>query len=86
MRRPSFTDHPASVGETYLEHMGVAAWFGWRMLGASLACFVHALLPFLFTRTGSRTVTELHDRMVRNRARHAAPVSEAAPAARSAAT
>ena len=86
MHRPSFTEHPASVGETYLEHMGVAAWFGWRMLAASFACFVHALLPFLFTRTGSRAVTELHERMVRNRARHAAPAPEAAPAAQPAAT
>lgn len=86
MRRPSFTEHPASVGESYLEHMSVAAWFGWRMLAASLACFVHALLPFLFTRTGSRAVTELHERMVRNRARHTAPPAEIAPAAGSAAT
>jgi hypothetical protein len=34
------------------------------------------LLPFLFVRTGSRAITELHDRMVVNRQRqaaHAAP-------------
>lgn len=69
MPTPSFTDHPASVGETYTEHMHTAAWFGWRMLLGSFACFVHALLPFLFTRTGSATVTQLHDRMVLNRVR-----------------
>ncbi|MFH5926089.1 DUF6356 family protein [Roseomonas xinghualingensis] len=69
MARPSFTEHPASVGETYVEHMHTAAWFGWRMLLGSLACFVHALLPFLFTRTGSATITQLHDRMVVNRVR-----------------
>ncbi|WP_424135585.1 DUF6356 family protein [Roseomonas chloroacetimidivorans] len=69
MARPSFTEHPASVGETYIEHMHTAAWFGWRMLLGSLACFVHALLPFLFTRTGSATITQLHDRMVVNRVR-----------------
>ncbi|WP_043836926.1 DUF6356 family protein [Muricoccus aerilatus] len=69
MPTPSFTDHPASVGETYTEHMHTAAWFGWRMLVGSLACFVHALLPFLFTRTGSTTIAQLHDRMVVNRVR-----------------
>ena len=31
-RVPSFTEHPASVGESYLEHMGVAFSFGGRML------------------------------------------------------
>ena len=69
MPTPSFTDHPASVGETYTEHMHTAAWFGWRMLLGALACFVHALLPFLFTRTGSATIAQLHDRMVVNRVR-----------------
>jgi hypothetical protein len=69
MSRPSFTEHPASVGETYLEHMSVASSFGWSMFWASLACFVHAIFPFLFVRTGSGTIIALHDRMVRNRAR-----------------
>jgi hypothetical protein len=40
------------------------------MMVASLACLVHALLPFLFERTGSRAITQLHDRMVTNRQRH----------------
>ena len=48
-----FTRHPASVGETYGEHMLVASSFGLKLLLAALACFVHALLPFLFERTGS---------------------------------
>ncbi|MFN3685669.1 DUF6356 family protein [Salinarimonas sp.] len=67
--RLSFTDHPRSVGETYLEHMGVALSFGVRLLGAGLACLVHAFLPFLFTKTGSRTIAVLHERMVTKRAR-----------------
>ncbi|MGP9822335.1 DUF6356 family protein [Salinarimonas sp. NSM] len=71
-RRLSFTDHPASVGETYLEHMGVAFSFGGRMLLAGLACLAHGVFPFLFTKTGSRAVTELHERMVANRVRHGA--------------
>ena len=71
-----FTDHPASVGETYLEHMGMAASFGTRMLLGSLACFVHALLPFLFVKTGSGLIDALHDEMVVNRRRRPLPVSD----------
>ena len=62
-----FTEHPQSVGESYHEHMGVAFSFGGRMVLAGLACLVHGLLPFLFVKTGSRTITVLHDRMVANR-------------------
>jgi hypothetical protein len=47
--------------------MGMAASFGWRMFTASLACFVHALFPFAFLRTGSNTISQLHARMVSNR-------------------
>ena len=67
MLRSYFTDHPASVDETYGEHMVVAGSFGVRLLGASLACFVHAIFPWLFEKTGSSIITELHDRMVTNR-------------------
>jgi hypothetical protein len=63
----AFTDHPASVGESYGEHMGRAVCFGSRMVLAGLACLVHGVLPFLFVRTGSRTITELNERMVHNR-------------------
>lgn len=67
MTRWSFTEHPASVGETYVEHMGTAFGFGLQMLGAGLACLIHGVLPFLFVKTGSSTVTKLHDRMVVHR-------------------
>ena len=68
-----FTEHPASVGETYGEHMTSAAGFGTRMILAGMACLVHAVLPFLFVRTGSRAITELNDRMVVNRQRVSRP-------------
>ena len=64
-----FTEHPESVGESYLEHMGVAAGFGGHLLVASMACFVHAVFPFLCTKTGSGIITKLHDRMVTSRNR-----------------
>lgn len=71
MARWSFGEHPAAVGETYVQHMGSAFGFGTRMMLGGLACLVHGLLPFLFTATGSRTIVLLHDRMIRNRSRAA---------------
>lgn len=65
--RSYFTDHPASVDETYSEHLAAAASFGVHMLLGSMVCFIHALLPFLFVKTGSRIITQLHDRMVAHR-------------------
>ena len=64
-----FTDHPATVGETYLQHMGSASFFGSRMILAGLACMLHGLLPFVFTKTGSHTIELLYQRMVTHRRR-----------------
>jgi hypothetical protein len=74
MTKFSFTEHPASVGETYFEHMGVASSFGIAMLGAGLACLVHAVLPFAFVKTGSDTITGLYRRMVSHRVGGTAPL------------
>jgi hypothetical protein len=74
-----FTDHPASFGESYVQHLGSASFFEGRMILAGLACMVHGLLPSLFVRTGSRTIELLHDRMVVNR--HRRPVGAAEQAA-----
>ena len=73
MPRLSFTEHPASVGETYSEHMASAWSFSARMAVGALACFIHGLFPFLFTRTGSGIIGELHNRMILNRSRQRAP-------------
>jgi hypothetical protein len=61
------TEHPTSVGETYAQHFAHAIGFGTRMVLAGVACILHGLLPFLFVRTGSRAVAQLHERMVINR-------------------
>jgi hypothetical protein len=55
-----FTAHPASVGETYGEHLRFAFGFGLRMLGGGIAAMIHALLPFVFITTASRTLDELN--------------------------
>jgi len=62
-----FTEHPASVGESYFAHLLRAAWFGSRLILAGGACLVHAIFPFLFVRTGSTAITELHTAMVTGR-------------------
>ncbi len=67
MFRKLFISHPQSVNESYLEHMGMASSFGWAMLKASCACFVHAIVPGLCERTGSTIIRDLHGRMVTNR-------------------
>ena len=66
-----FTEHPASVGETYFEHLRSATSFSGRMVLGAAACFLHGVFPFLCQKTGSRQITELHDRMVANRCKHA---------------
>ena len=64
-----FTEHPATVGETYGEHFVSAMGFSLAMLRAAFCCAVHAVLPFLFERTGSECISGLYDRMVTNRSR-----------------
>ena len=63
-----FTAHPASVGETYAEHLRFALAVGMRMTLGGLAAAVHAVLPFLFVSTASRALTELNA-MIENDAR-----------------
>ena len=64
-----FSDHPASVGETYVQHLVSASRFSFQMFGAGICCLIHGLLPFLFVKSGSNAVSRLHDRMVMNRDR-----------------
>lgn len=61
--RQHFTEHPASVGESYGEHFRVASHFSKELLVAGLACAVHAILPNFFRTTGSSKVRQLHSEM-----------------------
>ena len=71
--RRLFTAHPASVGESYFEHMRVALSFAVPLGKAAGAALVHAFLPFLCESTASRTVKELHARITLRRPRAPAP-------------
>ncbi|MGH6694637.1 DUF6356 family protein [Sphingopyxis sp.] len=68
MLRKLFTEHPATVGESYFRHFSEAASFSGAMLVGSIACLIHALVPGLCVRTGSGIIAKLHDRMIVNRA------------------
>ncbi len=73
MLKRLFTEHPASVDETYGQHLSVAGWYGAKMLGAGFACLIHAVFPFLFVRTGSATINRLHGHMTSRMGPLAAP-------------
>lgn len=68
-----FRDHPKSLGMSWAEHGAGAVVIGARMVGAGLACMVHAAVPALFTETAGRTVISLYDHMVRRKAGAANP-------------
>ncbi|QDP20128.1 DUF6356 family protein [Sphingomonas xanthus] len=68
-----FRDHPRSLGMSWAEHGVGAVLIGAKLVGAGLACIIHALVPALFTETAGRTVISLHDHMVKRKAGAANP-------------
>jgi hypothetical protein len=66
-------EHPRSLGMSWAGHgMGAVA-IGARLVGAGVACLVHALVPGVFTQTAGKTVTDMYDHMTRRRAGAANP-------------
>lgn len=58
-----FRQHPASVGESYLQHMRFAGWFSGKLLMAAGVALIHALVPALFEKTAGTILRDLHARM-----------------------
>lgn len=58
-----FTAHPADVNETYFEHLRAASSFAGGLAICAFCCFVHALIPGLFTTSASARVERMHERM-----------------------
>ena len=54
-----FTEHPNSLGESYLEHLICAAGYGLRMIFAGFAAIIHSIFPFLFETTASDLAKEI---------------------------
>ena len=68
-----FTDHPASVEESYGEHFLVATGFALAMLWGGFRVFIHAFVPGFFITAGSERIKRLNEIMVvqRNKKRDA---------------
>ncbi|UWQ99797.1 hypothetical protein K3729_03075 [Rhodobacteraceae bacterium S2214] len=62
-----FTDHPATVNETYFGHMKFAFSFAFWLGVAAFAALLHAIIPALCETTASRILMRLHGRIT---ARH----------------
>ena len=58
-----FIDHPASVNESYLQHLWFALNFAFWLAVAAGAALIHALVPAMCETTASRILTRLHNRI-----------------------
>ena len=74
--RGKFTEHPASVNETYFEHFRKAASFSRQLGGAAVCCAIHALFPWTHCTTASSKIQELHTEMAaENRGAYASSIA-----------
>lgn len=73
--------HLGEIGEGYFEHLRFAAKVGAVAIGGGLACFAHALVPGLFTTTGSSAIAKLNQ-MIEERRRRTECQGVALPADR----
>lgn len=72
-RRPGlgqrlFTDHPRTLGMSWVVHGVGAAKIGVVLVGAGIACLIHAIVPGWFTQTAGKTVTNIYGDMQRRKA------------------
>jgi hypothetical protein len=68
-----FLEHPRSLGMSWAGHGVGAVAIGATLIGAGLACVIHAIVPGLFTQTAGKTITRMHDHMIRRKASAANP-------------
>ena len=76
-----FTDHPASVGESYTEHFRVAAHFARCLTKDAGAAAVHAVVPSMCKTTASECIRELYAEMNSSARGHASADAASADAA-----
>ncbi len=55
-----FTQHPATVGESYWGHMRFALGFAFWLFVAAGAALLHAIVPAVCETTASRILKRLH--------------------------
>lgn len=56
-----FTEHPASVGNTYLQHMAFSLYLGFQGLMIFLAATIHSIFPFVFQTTTTRLNLKIYE-------------------------
>jgi hypothetical protein len=76
--RPGLADrmlfaHPRSLGMSWAAHGVGAVTIGAKLVGAGLACLVHAVVPGVFTQTAGKTITGMYDHMNKRKAGAANP-------------
>jgi Family of unknown function (DUF6356) len=62
--RNLFNSHPDALGESYFEHLSHAMSYAGRLFAAAFCAFTHALLPFLFEKTASNLIKQMHGEIV----------------------
>jgi Family of unknown function (DUF6356) len=65
--RRLFLDHPATVDESYFEHLAFAVRFSGRLFRIGLAALVHGAIPSAFETTASTEVLKLGEEIRRRR-------------------
>jgi len=68
-----FFEHPRTLGMSWWGHGVGAVDIGIRLVGAGVACLVHAVVPGFFTQTAGKTITGMYDHMMRRKADAANP-------------
>lgn len=63
-----FLEHPRSLGMSWAGHGIGAVKIGAELVGAGLACLVHAVVPGWFTQTAGKTITNMYDHMMKRKA------------------
>lgn len=58
-----FTDHPASINESYFEHFRNAMRFSGILAKTAAAAALHALLPCLCENTARLKIASLHEEL-----------------------
>lgn len=55
------SEHLQDVNMSYFQHMGYALSYSFVSFSASIIFIIHALIPDLFTSTGSSCIEMLHE-------------------------
>jgi hypothetical protein len=58
-----FTAHLSNIGESYGQHFLHAIYYFVMLLTAAICALIHAILPFLFEKIASQSISKLYSKM-----------------------